>query len=105
MLLAKPNKEGGIVHALQPHIDPEIIARIDHRTRRGETVFVRDVALILADEHSVMRELLKGPFPKGELVLSLALMPGTLTPSDRRMSTGTCREVQIGINRSRQSHQ
>ena len=29
-----------------------------------------------------MRELLKGPFPKGALVLSLALMPGTLTPSD-----------------------
>ena len=36
MLLAKRNKEGGIVHALQPHIVPEIIARIDHRTRRGD---------------------------------------------------------------------
>ena len=52
-----------------------IIARVE------ETVFVKDGAPILADEHPVMRELLKGPFPKGVLVLSLALMPGTLTPS------------------------
>ena len=105
MLLAKPNKEGGIVHALQPHIVPEIIARINHRTRRG---FVKDGAPILADEHPVMQELLKGPFPKGALVFSLALMPGTLTPSDRpcrRESTSTFREGQIGIKRSRQSHQ
>ena len=86
---------------------PEIIARIDHRVK--ETVFVKDGMQILSDEHPVMRELLKGPFPKGVLIPSLALMPGTLTPSDspcRREATGTFREGQmIGINRSRQSHQ
>ena len=32
MLLARPNKDGGIVHALQPQIVPEIIACIDQRT-------------------------------------------------------------------------
>ena len=31
MLLAKSNKEGGIVHALQPQIVPEIIARVGMR--------------------------------------------------------------------------
>ena len=51
-------------------------------TRVKETVFVKDGAPILSDKHPVMQELLKGPFPKGALVLSLALMPGTLTPSD-----------------------
>ena len=47
--------------------------------RVEEMVVVKDGAPILADEHPVMRELLKGPFLKGALVLSLALMPGTLT--------------------------
>ena len=69
-------------------------------------------APILSDEHPVMRELLKGPFPKGAPVPSLAVMPGSLTPSDcpcRREATGTFRERQIimmmGFNSSRQSHQ
>ena len=78
-----------------------------------ETVFVvKDGAPILSDEHPVMRELLKGPFPKGAPVPSLAVMPGSLTPSDcpcRREATGTFRERQIimmmGFNSSRQSHQ
>ena len=49
-----------------------------------ETVFgVKDGAQILSDEHPVMRAMLKGPFPKGALLPSLALMPVTLTPSDR----------------------
>ena len=84
---------------------------MDHGdTGRGvkEAVFVKGGALILSDEHPVMRELLKGPFPKGALVPSLALMPGTLTPSDspcRREATCTFREGQIGINCSLQSHQ
>ena len=41
MLLAKPNKEGGIVLALQPQIVPEIIACIDHRTRQGDCLCQR----------------------------------------------------------------
>ena len=75
MLLAKPNKEGGIVHAFQPQIVQEIIARIEHRTRQADGLCQRWGAN--PSEHHVMRELLKGPFPKGALVLSIALMPGS----------------------------
>ena len=188
MLLTKPNKEGGIVHALQPQIVPEIIARVgmrwwnagsasvagsvvrkavithnignfgeifdelheaqpkslqgllrqlratqghaakNHREKIAqgvanlfcqtadpqtnwvkETVFgVKDGAPIPSNEHPVMLELLKGPFPKGSLVPSLALMPGTLTFSDcpcRREAICTFREGQNGLYRSRGSHQ
>ena len=77
----------------------EAVAALFHQTADPqinwvkETFFgVKDGAPILSDEHPVMRELLKGPFPKGALVPFLALMPDTLTPSDcpcRREATGT----------------
>ena len=54
---------------------------------KGTVFGVEDGAPILSDEHSDMLELLKGPSPKGALVpfqAFLALMPGTLTPSDRQ---------------------
>ena len=65
-----------------------------------ETVFgVKDGAQILSDEHPVMRELLKGPFPKGALVPSFALMPATLTPSDSpcRRESGPGRPMTLYI--------
>ena len=95
-----------VVHTSLVSKSNQVHASIFARVK--ETVFVKDGAPIPPDEHPVMRELLKGPFPKGALVLSLALMPGTLTLSDcpcRREATCTFREGQIGINRSRQSHQ
>ena len=104
-------------HAGKQHRDrvAEGVASLFHQTADiqtnwvKETVFgVKDGAPILSDEHPFMQEVLKGPIPKGALVPSLALMPGTLTPSDRpcrREATGNFREGQIGHNRPSESHQ
>ena len=65
----------------------EAVAALFHQTADPqinwvkETVFgVKDGAPILSGTHPVMEELMKGSFPKGVHVPSLALMPGTLTP-------------------------
>ena len=60
-MLAKPDKEGGIVHALQLQKVPEIISHV--KEPRMVFASVKDGAPILSDEHPVILELLKGPFP------------------------------------------
>ena len=104
-------------HAVRAHhgMMVSVIASLFSKTVDPRTIFVKDKvfgvkhgAPILSDDHPVMKHLITPPFAKGALVPTLALMPGSLRPSDcpcRREITGTFRGEQKSNNSSWESHQ
>ena len=106
-------------HAVRAHRGrmSSVIASLFSETVDPRTNFVKDKvfgvkdasgASILSDDHPVMKHLMTPPFAKGALVPPLALMPGSLTPSDspcRREITSTFRGEQNSNNLSWEWHQ